>query len=282
MKTRFFLILILMILLFGAWTYLAHSEQEGLVQNYEDLARLPVYTYVNDTALVSPLLEKLRQIPDLDSLRHDTGFQAAEELISAYDLPLTESEIATYRFPDVITITFPPSAQGIVAKTKVLEILRADLPEDDIDSQSTVYAKLLESLKRKKTNWLFYSFMLSIMLVLLLNSVPLSFEQRLYYRQVRSSRSVVDMMRLQKSRMKRGWLLMILPPALPILLYYALGYFKLWEYYNLWRSFVLMGLVSVLGSLLCYFSFRSFEQEDILSHSEPVCPPAATTEEYDA
>lgn len=282
MKTRFFLIVLLMILLFGAWTYLAHSGEESLVQNYEDLARLPVYSYVNDSSLVSPLLEKLRQISDLDSLKHETGFQAAEELITAYDLPLTDNEIVGYRFPDVITITFPPSAQGITAKTRVLEILRADLPEDDIDSQSTVYDKLIESLKRKKTNWLVYSFILSLMMFFMLNSVPLSFEQRLYYRQVRSSRSVVDMMRLKKSRTKRSLLLMILPPALVAILYYALGYFKLWEGYNIWRSFVMMGLVSLLGSLLYYFSFRSFEQEDALSLPAASAQPAPTPEEHDA
>ncbi|MDD2422882.1 MAG: hypothetical protein PHT37_06490 [Candidatus Cloacimonetes bacterium] len=282
MKTRFFLIVILMILLFGAWTYLAHSEQESLIQNYEDLARLPVYTYVNDTALVPLLLEKLRQIPDLDSLRHDSGFQAAEELITAYDLPLTESEIAGYRFPDVITITFPPSEQGIQAKTRVMEVLRADLPEEDIDSQSTVYARLIQSLERKKSNWLIYFSLLSIMMLFLLINVPMSFELKLYHRQVRSSRSVVDMMRLKKSRMKRRWLLMILPPALPILLYYALGYFKLWENCNLWRSFVMMGLVSIAGSLSYYFSFRSYEQEDVLSLPEPIATPVPTPEEHDA
>ena len=282
MKTRFYLIVILMILLFGAWTYLAHSGEESLVQNYEDLARLPVYTYVNDTALVPLLLERLHQIPDLDSLKHETGFQAAEELITAYDLPMNESDIASYRFPDVLTITFPPSERGITAKTRVMEVLREDLPEDDIDSQSTAYDKLLESLKRKKTNWLFYSGILSMMMMLLLKSIPLSFEQKLYYRQVRSSRSVVDMMRLKKSRMKRRWLLMILPPTLPILLYYVLGYFKLWESHNLWRSFLMMGLVSIAGSLTYYFSFRSYEQEDVLSLPEPIATPVPTPEEHDA
>lgn len=282
MKTRFYPILILVILLFGAWTYLAHSGERGLVQNYEELARLPIYTYVADTTLVSPILEKLALIPDLAGFEHESGFQAAKELITAYDLPLDERAISEYSFPDLITITFPPSEKGIAAKTQSLELLREYLAEENIDSQSTVYSNLLLSLEQKKASWLAFSVFAALLMFFLIRSIRMSHELKRYHHQVRKSRSVVDMMRLKKSRVKRNWQLMILPPALVIAVYYALGYFKLWDTYHLWRSFVIMALTSILAGLAHYLEFRSYEQEDALSlpvsPPEPVRPP----EEQDA
>ncbi|MCB5262011.1 MAG: hypothetical protein LHW64_01740 [Candidatus Cloacimonetes bacterium] len=283
MKNRFYLIVILVTLLFGAWTYLEHRVVQSLAQTYEELARLPIYTYVNDTNLVSPLLEKLRQIPDLDSLKHETGFQAAQELITAYDLPLDENMIADYRFPDLITITFPPSAKGIAAKTETMKLLNEHLPEENIDSQSAAYDRLLHSLEQQKTQRQGYTFLMGmIMFILLGRGLPLIFEQKQYQWQARKSRNVVDMMRLKKSRLKRTFLLMILPVALVTLGYYALGYFKLLESSNLWQFFAYMGLISVLSSLVHYFAFRKYEQDDILSQPLPAVQPADTPEEPNA
>ena len=280
MKNRFYLIVILVTLLFGAWTYLEHFQAQSLAQTYEELARLPVYTYVNDTTLVSSLLEKLRQIPDVDSLRHETGFQAAEELITAYDLPLEGSVIAGYDFPDLITITFPPSAKGITARAKVMELLREHLAEEDIDSQTNAYNRRLQTLEQQKRSG--YTVLMGLMMLILLKTVPLSFEQKQYQRQARRSRSVVDMMRLKKSRTKRILLLMILPVALVILVYYAVCYFKLWGCYIPWFVFAYMGLVSVLSSLTHYLGFRKYEQEDLLSLDLPPANPAPAQVEPDA
>lgn len=282
MKNRFYPIVILVILLFGAWTYLSHQKAEILTQNYVELARLPIYAYVADTTLVSPLLEKLAEIPDLDSLRHDTGFQAAEELVTAYNLPLEKGMIAGYDFPDVITITFPPSDKGIAAKTAVMALLYERLPEEDIDSQKSAYDRLLQHLKQNRASWLGYSVLIALLMLRLLMAIRMSFEQRQYHRQARKSRSIVDMMRLKKSRAKRTLLITILPPALAIAFYYAVGFFKLWESYNLWWNFLMMGLVSILGSLAYYFEFRSYEQEDLLSLPEPATPPVHSPEVRDA
>lgn len=282
MKTRFYQIVILITLLFGAWTYLAHFQQEGLVQNYEDLARLPIYTFVSDTTLVSPLLEKLAQIPDLAAVEHETGLEAADELITAYNLPLEERMISDYSFPDLITITFPPSQKGIAAREAAMEILRADLSEDDIDSQSTVYTKLRQALGRKKMNfWAFLAFA-GLMMLKLLIDIRMSFELKRYHRQMRKPLTVVDMMRLSKARTKRGWVLMIAPVAVVILLYYAVAYFQLWQGYNLWRSFVSMALAAVLAAVAQYFSFKSYLQEDALSMDAPAAEPVPTPGEQDA
>lgn len=282
MKIRFYPIVILVILLFGAWTYLAHSGERSLVQSYEDLARLPIYTFVTDTTMVSPILGKLAEIPNLASFEHETGFQAAEELITAYDLPLDEGSIADYSFPDLITITFPPSEKGIAAKAQTMELLREYLAEESIDSQSTAYDKLLLSLEQKKTSWMAFSVFATLMMFFLIRNIRMSFELKRYHHQVRKSHNVVDMMRLEKSRVKRNWQLMILPPALVIAVYYAVGYFKLWDSYHLWRTFVFMGLSSILAGLAHYLEFRNYEQEDALSLPEPKAEPVLTPEEQDA
>jgi hypothetical protein len=271
-----------MILLFGAWTYLAHSGEKSMAQSYGELANLPIYTFVADTTMVFPILEKLAGIPDVASFEHETGFQAAEELITAYDLPLDESTIANYSFPDLITITFPPSEKGIAAKTKVMELLREYLAEENIDSQSSVYDKLLQALKQKKTNFMGFLLFAALIMFKLLMDIRMSFELKRYHHQVRKSYNVVDMMRLKKGRTKRNWLLMILPPALVIAIYYILGYFKLWEGCNLWRTFMVMGLISIFAGLAHYLEFRNYEQEDALSLPEPKAEPVPTPEEQDA
>jgi cell division protein FtsX len=131
MNSRFYLIIALLIILYGAWANLAHSHGSSTGDRYEALAKLPVYAYVADTTKVASIVSGLENISGIATYTHETGYQAARELIKAYGLPLTEDTIAEYSFPDLITVNFLPARSIISAKASTLiccvRIGRSDL-----------------------------------------------------------------------------------------------------------------------------------------------------------
>jgi len=52
MKSRFFLIIIMLIILFGGWQFLSYETMRSMQAKLDDISRLPIYAYVADTTKV--------------------------------------------------------------------------------------------------------------------------------------------------------------------------------------------------------------------------------------
>ena len=270
MNARFYLILLLLSLLFGAWTYLAHNQGESVKACYQELSSLPVYAYVADTTHVEPIKNGLQGISSLQGFEHETGYQAALELIEAYGLPLSDEMVATYRFPDLFTITFPADKAGIGAKARVMDLLRVHLPEEDIDAQMGAYGKLLEELDRLSHRNLIFNIFASVLLFLIFIFSRISYELHIYLKQKRQLISVVDVMRHNKLNAAHSWMMLLVPGAFVSGLYYLGVYLGRWENLASWWSFASMGALSLIATLVIFFSLRVYEHDAILSNEEPV------------
>lgn len=284
MNARFYLILLLLSILFGAWTYLAHNHGAFAYSSYEDLAQLPVYAYVADTTAVKPIMEGISRIEHIAGAEHETGFQAAMELIEAYGLPITDGTVADYRFPDVITITFPPSHAGIAAKTRVMDLLRTYIPEDDLDSQSNAYAKGISRLEQLGHRNMVFNIFAGLLMFLVFIFSRLSYEMHIYLKQKRKLISVVDVMRHNKLNAAHSWTMMVVPAGLVAGLYYLGVYLNRWENLASWWSFASMGALSLIATLIIFFSLKAYEHDLVLQNSEPVIvvTPATQKESEDA
>jgi len=167
MKTRFFLILLTLVILFGGWLYLNYSIGSNEKDKLEKLANLPIYAYLADTTKVTPILTELKTVPGIKSVVHETALQAATELIQAYSLPLSEEMIKDYALPDVITINLQPNRISISTKPIIIDILRAHIPEMDIDSQSNAYGLIIKELKLLDLYHIVFNVFIAVLLLLL-------------------------------------------------------------------------------------------------------------------
>lgn len=267
MKARFYLIIALLIVLYGAWTFLAHTHGISAASRYEGLAKLPVYAYVADTTLVSPIIAGIQGIDGIASYNHETGSQAVQELIQSYDLPLGENVIADYQFPDLITINFQPGASNITAKARVMDILRTHLDENDLDSQSTAFTQILQELKYVNYRSIAFSIYAGLMMLIVFIFIRLSYELHIYLMNKRRMVSVVDVMRHNSLNAAHTWIMLILPVALIAGLYYAGWYLKYWHNLVPWWVFAAMALSALLATFVIVLMLRGYEHDRILDNA---------------
>lgn len=268
-----------MLLLFGAWTYLAHEDCIREKKYYEELSQLPVYAYVADTTKVAVLLDSLQAISDLAELKHETGFQAALELIGSYDLPLDDNMIADYSFPDLITITFLPTAGSIQAKEQVMRILQAELNPEDIDSQDGAYDKIIKRLREFRFRRFLYLIFIAFILFILFINTRMDYEMQRSIKEKNKPSGAVHQLRFKSARALRSFLMLILPSALVIAAYYAGSYIDLWQLMPIWQVFALMVGLSILASLVLVFRLKSLDQAIVFAEREP--QPSGPKKELD-
>lgn len=265
MKIPFSIIIIILVVLYGTWAYLAHSQGYSIQERYNELAQLPVYAYVADTTKVQPLLGSLKDIPGIASIKHETGFQAAKELIGAYELNLTDDMIAGYSFPDIITITFNASPGISTSKAQVMDILRTQLSEIDLDSQSGSFSNTLKELNSLKHRNLIFNIYLGAMSFIFFIVIRLSYELHFFLKARRRLVSVVDTLRHNKNLKWHTWLMLLLPVPLVCALYYAGWYFgHLYENLIPYWNFFAMAASSLLGSFTIAMALRVYEHDRIL------------------
>ena len=266
MNSRFFLILALLSLLYGAWAYLAHRGAESIELCYEELAKLPVYAYISDTTRVQPILEGIGGIGGISSFKHETGYQAAMELIESYEIPLSREQILDYHFPDLITVYFKPGAANIPAKASLMSLLRTHIEEADIDSQSGSFGRMMAELKHEKQRAYAFTIYSSILMLIIFIFIRISYELHLYLKEKRRLISVVDLLRHRKMKASHTWILLFLPILDVALIYYGLSYFaSLWPQRIYWWDFAAMAASSLLGTLIITFALRSYEHDRILA-----------------
>lgn len=279
MKFPFSIIILILVVLYGAWAYLAHLQGYSIQERYQELAQLPVYAYVADTTKVQPLMTSLKEIPGIRELSHETGFQAAKELIAAYELNLTDEMIAGYSFPDIITISFMPAAGIITAKAMAINLLRTQLPETELDSQSGSFSLILKELNSLKHRNLILNIYLAVMSLVLFIFIRLSYELHIYLKEKRRLISVVDILRHNKSLRGNTWLMLLLPVPLVAGLYYAGCYFvHLYENQIPYWNFLAMAASSLVGSLVIAMALRVYEHDRILSGEDDTTTQTAPEE----
>jgi len=261
MNVRFYPVIALLVVLFSAWLYLGYEHSISMQQKLDDLTRLPVYAYVSDSTQVSPLLKQLQALPAIQSVSHETGQHAAGELIGAYGLPLDESMIRDYSFPDVITINFAPQMQAIETRDVALDILRTTIPETDIDAQATAYQDVSNELKTLQTRSIHFHAFAGIVLLLIFVFLRLAVELQLLLAYKGKKHTVVDRLRHEKKGIVHTWTMLAIPLPLCLAVYFLIVYVGGIPQLMPWWVFVTMAASALIGTLANHFSLHTFERE---------------------
>ena len=261
MTTRFYLIIILLSILFAGWMLIAYEHAQSRNQKLEDLTRMPVFAYVADTTRVTPIMQQLQGLPGIKSVTHETGVQAANELIQAYGLPLNDRSIEDYSFPDVITVTYDAVPAALKSRDIVLDALRSAIPEADIDAQSGAFGSLSTELSTISRRELHFAIFTGIMMLFIFVFLRLSVELHILMRYKGKAHSVVDRLRHQKMGVQHTWTMLLIPLPLCVAAYFALVYLLPLPQLIPWWVFVSMAAAALIGTLINHFSLHTFEQE---------------------
>jgi hypothetical protein len=278
MTTRFFLIIAMLLVLFGGWLYVGYQNALSHQAKLDAITKLPIYAYVADTTKVAPIMAELKSIPAIKSLVHETAEQAAKELITAYDLPLNEDMISDYTFPDIITITLEPVNQALKSKPVILDILRSHMDEADIDSQSNSYNSLSAELNVISRRGISFHVFSAVLLLLIFVFSRLSFELHVLLLHKGKRHSVVDTIRHQKQGVQHTWSMLLIPLPLSIIIYFAFVYLRHLPQLLPYWVFPVQAGAAFIGTLITHFTLHTFEQEVAFAeqpvqvinpHSEP-------------
>ncbi len=283
MKSRFILNIIMLIALFAGWLYLSHDHGLSQKAKLEDLSRLPIYAYVADSTKVGTIMNELKNIPGIRNLKHETGFQAAAELITAYGLPLSEDMIGDYSFPDVITIDLEPAYQALISKPLILDALRRHIPETDIDSQASAFNDLSEELELIRNRMLWFTIFVAILILLIYVFGRLSFELHVLLNYQGRRHSVVDKIRHHAQGVQHTWTMLLLPLPVCLLGYFALVYALPLPQLIPWWIFVAQAAAALAGTLITHFILHTFEREVVYAEQpvEVLSSPALPMESED-
>lgn len=282
MNKRFFIILSLVTLLFGGWSFLAHEMGKEQRQSLKDLSELPVYCYISEMDKLDSILEGIQRMEGELEYKHETGFQAALELVESYGLPHSDSSIASYNLPDVITIRFPASHKAIESKTKLLSHLRIYLPEEDIDSQSGAYSKTLLRLKNQQREFIWFTAFVSILMLLVFVFGRQVLELKTYIKKQERRITALDLIRYRRKSSNRSLTMFVVPVGLSAAVYYLGAYLAFWENLAIWWSFVVMAFVCVVGTIISHLIVRSYVMDMQLSMADVKREPEPIAEESDA
>ncbi|MCK9309879.1 MAG: hypothetical protein M0P99_06375 [Candidatus Cloacimonetes bacterium] len=265
MTTRFFLVIFMLLALFGGWLYVGYESSLSHQAKLEALSKLPIYAYVADTTQVSLILAELKPIQGIKGVIHDTAEQASKELITAYDLPLNENMISDYDFPDVITITLEPTTQALQTKPLILDILRAHVKEADIDSQASAYNAISDELKVANRRIIGFHIFAAILLLLIFVFSRLSFELHTLLLSKGRTHTVVDNIRHRKQGIEHTWAMLLVPLPITLLGYFGFVYFKQMAQLLPYWVFLVQAAAAFVGTLITHFTLHTFEQEVALA-----------------
>ncbi len=265
MTTRFFLIIIMLVALFGAWQYLGYEHAISSQSKLDAISKLSVFAYIADSTKVQSILEEIKPIPAVKSVTYETSAEAANELITAYDLPLSEEMIADYQLPAVITINFEPNTQALKSKPLVLDILRGYISEADIDSQATAYNSLLDELNLVNRRGIAFHVFAGILLLMIFVFSRLSYELHTLLLNKGKHHTVVDVIRHHKQGVEHTWSMLLIPLPISVAGYFALMYFKKLPMLVPYWVFLVQLAAAFIGTLITHFTLHTFEHEVALA-----------------
>jgi len=230
---------------------------------------------------VAVIKTDLGSIKGIKSIVHETAQQAATELLNAYDLPLNEDMIGEYSFPDIITITFTASKQGMNSRPMVIDALRSHIPEEDIDSQSSAYAINNADLKVITRRIIGFHVFAAILMLLIFVFSRLSFELHVLLLYKGTRHSVVDEIRHHKQGVQHTWAMLLIPLPLCIIGYFAFVFLKPIPQIMPYWVFPVQFAAAFIGTLITHFSLHTFEQEVAFAEAPitVINPPEATANE---
>lgn len=269
MKSRFILNIIMLLAIFAGWLYLSYDHGLSQKEKLEDLSRLPIYAYVADSTRVEAILTELKNIPGIKNLKHETGLQAAAELITAYGLPLSEDMISDYSFPAVITIDLEPSYQAVISKPLILDALRRHIPETDIDSQSSAFIDLNEELELIRNRTVSFTVFSAVLVLLIYIFSRLSFELHVLLNYQGRRHSVVDKLRHHAQGVQHTWTMLLIPLPVCLIIYFVLVYALPLPQLIPWWVFVVQAVAALIGTLITHFTLHTFEREAVYAE-QPV------------
>ncbi|MDZ4182935.1 MAG: hypothetical protein U1B83_08670, partial [Candidatus Cloacimonadaceae bacterium] len=271
MKTQFLLTIVLIAAALIGWTYLNHSFEQSKAAKLEQLTRLPVYVYVADTTKVVPLMLALSQHTELQRISLETGLQAVTELAESYQLPLTESMLKEYSYPDVITLVFKPLKQSLSAKAGIINAIALhQIPMTDIDSQSNAWMIVESELKELHRQWLVFTIFCGFILMLLFVFARLSLELRVLLKQKRRLVSMVDLIRHKSSTNRHTWMLLTIPIVASAGAYYLAGIFDLIKTPVDWIFIAIQCAPLILGTFIILIILNLYAHDASLGLESPL------------
>mgnify|MGYP000870749362 CR=1 FL=1 len=279
MTTRFFLVIVMLVALFGAWQYLGYEHALSTQSKLDAISKLSVYAYIADSTKVQSILTEIKPIPAVRSVIYETASEAANELVTAYDLPLSEEMIADYKLPAVITISFEPNIQALKSKPLVLDILRSHISEADIDSQATAYNSLLDELKVLNRRSIVFHIFTSIVLLLIFVFSRLSYELHTLLLSKGKHHTVVDIIRHHKQGVEHTWSMLLIPLPISIAGYFGFIYLQHLPMLVPYWVFLAQLAAAFIGTLITHFTLHTFEHEVALAERpvQIINPNAAPT-----
>ncbi|MCB5229635.1 MAG: hypothetical protein LHW44_06200 [Candidatus Cloacimonetes bacterium] len=227
MKIRFYLIAILMCLLLASWIWLEQQYEVARQDKYEQLSGLPIYVYVADSTKVATLMERLSEFPNVSQLHWETGLQAADELVEAYQLSVGKDELLHYRFPSIITINFAPKINSLKEKPAVMTVFEEmQIELSDVDAQSNAWMQIETEIHKMQVRWLSFTVIYAVMMALLFFFIRFSQELRSLMAQKSRYASVADSLRQKTQYQRDTWVMLVLPLLASIGGYFLLHLLK--------------------------------------------------------
>ena len=282
MTAKFYAMLAFIIIMLGCWTY-THYQYELIEEaQLKELASYPIYAYVSDPEALKPLLAELKSYTKLAKIKHETGASAANELVTSYNLPVSNELLSGFRFPDVVTITLKPTDEARLAKPRILDALRRYLPEVDIDSQSTAWTKAEKQLISLHGRKISVTILIGILFLASFVYLRMNYELRLLLLQKRKMISVVDLMHYRSQIRTHSLLLFFVPQILNAGLYYGLvmwgpGYFGHTDNLIPYWMFLIQGGVMLIGTAIVLIDLYLLDHDNRYHREEiTVTVPAPT------
>ncbi|HPV14837.1 MAG TPA: hypothetical protein PL126_04230 [Candidatus Cloacimonadota bacterium] len=224
MKSRFFFMMLAICVLLAGWIVLEYQYEQARQEKYQQLSQLPTYIYVADSTRVAPLLERLADFETIASLNLETGLQAADELIHAYQLAISFASIREYEFPHIITLKFKPIKASVDEKTAVMRaISEHQIQLSDIDAQSTAWNRIVNELNSLQTRWITFTIITALLLGLLFFFMRFAYELRFLLLQKRQMVSVADALKKDTTTNRHTWLMLLIPLVIGVGGYFVLG-----------------------------------------------------------
>jgi hypothetical protein len=224
MKSRFFFMTLAICVLLAGWIVLEYQYEQARHEKYQQLSQLPTYIYVADSTRVAPLLERLADFETIAELNLETGLQAADELIHAYQLAISFASIREYEFPHIITLKYKPVKAAMQERTAVMRaISEHQIQLSDIDAQSTAWNRIVSELDTLQNRWIAFTIITSVMLGMLFFFMRFAYELRFLLLQKRQMVSVADALRKSTATNRQTWLMLLVPLIVVIGGYFILG-----------------------------------------------------------
>lgn len=255
MNSRFFVILILVMATLLAWTYIHYQYQDSRQFRLKQLSELPVYIYMDQAIAMDSLAIELHvNVAEIDSLTKETGREAAEALLQEYQLGIEPNTLRDYRFPNVMTLYFKPTAASFAAREEVLEIVKQrGVPEADIDSQEVAWGLLKADIDYLARRWSYSTLLTALVffLMFLFARLYLFLIQTLTPKGLRAT--ILESIRNSEVKRWQSGMLLIIPIIANIMLYLVLAAVGLLKPLVDWTFFLIQFITVLAATVIATF-----------------------------